>query len=589
MINGRNITPNEVHNALLLDEVLVEIFKKLDGNSLKHSSLVCKQWNDIIGSSKEIMKNFVIQVHKIGDKKSNRCHINADATQCAANEITIIDGFNSSHVQSFKLGKRGQEFNFDTMVLLLQQMPRLEKIEIYATLRQLNETTAKRNILPKLKSLKINGKASSIMNLISPKQIIKLELNYHTCPSTECDDLKKFLLQAENLKEFSVYRTCSRLLTSEDKFPFSLKSFNTPNLYAFQEDKVANLNAFLMSQALTLKALTLVLPRLHQSIYLTILNELKNLKVLYFDDANFPKAKSFYNEIKPMPSLTNLYIKGRFPCNAVAKEILKKCPNVKDLLICVESEKDISSESACLKLHRSAYFKIFNDMKCLTALHLDAEELPAWESFYERTSSMQALRKLYLRGSFAFDEAAKGLLGKCPEIEDLIIRFISADQLAYVAKYNQKLKTLGCSGITSLLPKKLKFPELKSIGINSDPKGNTNFLYSLLKCCPKIEVLNMKLFEDQKVFWDLFDIIREETTLRHLKIIGNEEQLRTIKKKMRSNHGKLKMLELILPNFGTNMHYSNCRCYRKFTEEASEIIYFPDLSNNKKLCRKIIL
>jgi len=40
----------------LPDEILLEIFKEMDGQTLKNSALVCKNWNNLIGHSTDTMK-----------------------------------------------------------------------------------------------------------------------------------------------------------------------------------------------------------------------------------------------------------------------------------------------------------------------------------------------------------------------------------------------------------------------------------------------------------------------------------------------------------------------------------------------------
>jgi F-box-like len=126
----------------LSDDVLLEIFDYLDRESLQNASLVCKNWNKVIGSSIVTMKKFTLtlrdQLKETSDESESnlpfyscRKHVKVIVDVRDFHEITPkIDLFNFSQVRNLDI-QFVNSIAVGDLIKFLSKMPLMEKLTTF--------------------------------------------------------------------------------------------------------------------------------------------------------------------------------------------------------------------------------------------------------------------------------------------------------------------------------------------------------------------------------------------------------------------------------------------------------------------------
>lgn len=320
-------------NILQYDELLLEIFKFLDKSSLKAAALVCKQWNELIGTSPITMKNFIFRYHPLnGGKKSKRKHNNVDLIPCVCKKCDGFEfDFDFSTARSFRFeNSHNTKFLFPSLHDLFPPMQHLTSLELYWS--GLGNREIKENILmPSLKRLGISMGETNLLEFINAEQIVELKcIHFHSVKVDErYEQLWSFLKRAVNLKKLSLRKGFHNMFDIDNKYPFALSSFKSDCIYLRWDGKNKFFTEFLTGQRSSVAELNLDYQRLPEEIHKIIFNNLVCLKKFKFGTVDYLSSEIFLNPVVPLEELkiNEIYIKED------KNELLKNLPELKYLTI----------------------------------------------------------------------------------------------------------------------------------------------------------------------------------------------------------------------------------------------------------------
>lgn len=230
-------------------------------------------------------------------------------------------------------------------------------------------------------------------------------------------------------------------------------------------------------------------------------------------------------------------------------------------LISTNFNQFLISQSATLKslnlfgamnLSLCVYETIFNSLKSLQTLVLNASYLPEDDSFYANINPNESLKNLTFYKNIPSTYAVSGILKNVPNIETLKFHGDLGDEINIVATYNTKLIKLAINILQCALETGLRFEELKYFKVNGIE--STKDWLSITTASPLIETLKVEWVDKDKITEAVVDTLLQQTTLRHLSFIGDFEDIEIIFNKIKLNYGNLKTLELEMFNrseFGT--------------------------------------
>lgn len=217
------------------------------------------------------------------------------------------------------------------------------------------------------------------------------------------------------------------------------------------------------------------------------------------------------------------------------------CANFNNFLI---SQASSLTSLNFLKLYfpEPILLTIFNRLRLLSSLGLDASSLPTKQKFYEKIKPLSLLKKVFLSGSFSCHEAAKGFFGNCPNIEHFCYHKTMGDEINYLAEYNQKLTKLSVPSLVSSLHKDLRFNNLKTFSVYSIPVASV--WMSLIERSPLIENLVVKHVPPKAISRETIDALLQQKSLRNLIFWVGYNDGKMIFDKLKINYGTLKSLEI---------------------------------------------
>lgn len=449
------------------DEILLEILANLDGDTLKQASLVCKKWNDVIGSSARTMKKFILNLHpsslnrledefiSVRKHRNMTIHFEKDYEE----RFEVLEQFDVSQVQCASIHRYNSSISAMRLKEVLLMMPLIEHVSFVMIIIDIPEGFELEEPLnlPKLKHLRIYPGCCKFLKMFNPKQISELRVDESVSPGYHSKELTEFIDKAENLKTLKLNKmTFDEIFKKEAKFPAKLNKFDMLYFRTAVSDVAGkNFNSFLRTQKFSLTSLDL-------------------------------------NGMEMLPE--------------------------------------------------SVYETLFNHLTVLKKLSLDGSQLPQNKKFYELVKANKSLRTLVLNKSFSSDEAAKGILGKCPDIVELTINFSIGNKINQIAKYNQKLVKLTIGTLQRSVDSGLKFNDLKDLSARH--LGSYEHLLSLIKSSPKLTAL--KIFEG-KLTKDIIDVmLKQQPTLTHLQLMGTYEAMKYTFDLIKQNYGYIKTLNLIM-------------------------------------------
>lgn len=448
------------------DEILLEILANLDCDALKRAALVCKKWNDVIGSSARTMKKFILNLQPtnlnqleagfISVRKHRNITIHFEKDYEGSFEV--LEQFDVSQVQCASIHRYNGSINAETLKKVFLMMPLVEHVSFVLIDITIPEGFELEPLnLPKHKHLRIYPGCCQFLKMFNPKQISELRVDESASPASHSKELIEFLHKAENLQTLKLNKmTFNEIFQYESKFPVKLNKFDMLYFRTVVSDVVGN------------------------------------------NFSSFLRTQKF--------SLTSLDLNG-----------MEMLPD-------------------------SVYETIFNHLTVLKKLTLDGSYLPKNKEFYQLVKANESLRTLVLNKSFSSDEAAKGILGKCPEIVELSLNFSIGNKINHIAKYNPKLVKLTIGTLQRSVDPELKLNNLKIL--STSHLGDFEHLLSLIKSSPKL--MSLKISEGRFTD-DIIDVmLKQQASLTHLQLMGCYEQMKCTFDMIKQNYGNLKTLNLVM-------------------------------------------
>lgn len=184
------------------------------------------------------------------------------------------------------------------------------------------------------------------------------------------------------------------------------------------------------------------------------------------------------------------------------------------------------------KCHRLKKFVLYSDV-------------PSDNEFYENLKAVVNIKDLTIKGSAKNFESLKNFLGIFPNLDRLKLSISEngdsvSSLLPFINQVNPELKSLlirGLEGRFDIVFKSLKFLRIQSYSSCDD-------LVAFLKINPTIENLSIGFTNYREDFNETFDVLMDETNVKHLKIGGELDEMKSIFEMIKDDYRNLKSLEL---------------------------------------------
>lgn len=188
---------------------------------------------------------------------------------------------------------------------------------------------------------------------------------------------------------------------------------------------------------------------------------------------------------------------------------------------------------------------ILTKLKVLQKLRINSTSLPVDKEFYDQFLTIKSLTKLTLHDEISDEEAAKGILKICSNLEVLKAihdaKGVISKLIPFLALHNQSLKALHVE--TLKLSKESIFDAIEFLHIE-----NIDDLDSLVKFTmsnPTIETLSFcRIEEEMQPIEEVVKKLLEVESLQHLKFTGSFKCAKEIFKHLKVYYKKLKSLEM---------------------------------------------
>lgn len=396
------------------DDILLEIFSFLEARELKNVAFVCRNWNEVIGSTGEVMRNFKLKISgpTIGENfYSTRRHQNFEFHQLRLQDVErVLERFEIAQTRGFWYVDSLATVPCIEMIRLLSKMQLLETLVL--TDLQIDFTNfdgLQPLTLPKLKRLTVASNDWQLLNFITARELKEFS-DSTRCKTTDqalIPYLADFLEKSEKLEKLrlraSVFKSLSEAIS---RFKFSLKCFELHGRYKdlVSDEFNDSVCEFLIAQAHSLTSLYFNTSGIHfdDDVHQTIFEHLKNLSSLSLDVYGLsPTETEFYtNQIL---SLHDIKITGNIEDSETLEKTLQNSPNLKSLTLDFE-----------IKSHVFNYLNEFNPI--LEHLFVGAFNCTVTEQlFFEDLKSLSVLRVDNLPQFLQF-------VSKCCSIEEVVVR-----------------------------------------------------------------------------------------------------------------------------------------------------------------------
>lgn len=225
----------------------------------------------------------------------------------------------------------------DDFGVIVRSVPLLEKLKVLdlSFAKSEHEANIAPVLLKCLRSVRISEKSdSTIFKYFTAPHITSLDLLGSF--SNDFAHTMKFLKSGHHLESMELGKFAFlKFFHTESKIS-DLKLKKMSLLTSIFAEVVStqvgeNLDEFLKSQATTLEYLQL--DWASREVLKTIFTRLKQLKILHADLQFLPADKEFYEALKPMASLEEIYSEYEFPNEVAAEGILGNCPNLAFLTV----------------------------------------------------------------------------------------------------------------------------------------------------------------------------------------------------------------------------------------------------------------
>ncbi|CAG9799677.1 unnamed protein product [Chironomus riparius] len=423
----------------LPDEVMIEIFGYLSPHMLKSCNLVCKRWDDIISSSKELMSKFQLVLTDSEDYE--------DAQELNQNhQKIIVQKLCSESLDTIRL------YNLNTLKLchchdqklsdLVKAIRSLPMLKVFIAWEQKFEDDIAD--IQNFEKIRINmikiECVSDIVRIFDCSSFTKVRLFWNHQMSLEKKMLSyKFLSKQKNLKhlKLSEYPNDNFFHSPEifKKFQFNLESFGC-FLPSVEMKHYKNIIKFLDSQKQSLTKLDIeIQPRdmfKLEEIQDYVLKHMFNLKDLRLDlsvkDEEGPEMEVHLQPTQVTKNIERLFYKGPQRSSAKCKRIIDLFPNIKHLhfesdyarefrvLKHVSKTKNNLESIQFLSFHsdvQNSYSVYFPNLKELSSFAINDED--SFSSFISRHS--KTLERITIEDVEDMTELTADAIMKCENLK----------------------------------------------------------------------------------------------------------------------------------------------------------------------------
>lgn len=222
-----------------------------------------------------------------------------------------------------------------TLHKILMSMPLLEEMDI-AELRCAN---ALKHELPvtfyRLKTLKISNVDWRLFQYLKAPNITSFEVDDTEMNTSDSsiEFLASFLKSSRDIESLGIEENIiDKIFSSKaiKSFPLKLKKIEFQN----NDQSDQHFSRFLASQASSLEELEIQFGS--REIYEVIFKEMKCLKTLRMNMDTLPTDKEFYDKLRPVESLKEIFSNFGFSDEVSAKGILGNCPNLEVLNVTMD-------------------------------------------------------------------------------------------------------------------------------------------------------------------------------------------------------------------------------------------------------------
>lgn len=394
----RDSLSEETVIELLCDDVLIEVLNYLNAKDLKNASLVCKRWNEFIGSSTTTMKKFQFHIKngmpqlQLKNFGSNRNHQNYVLhTDESIDWTSLADNIRLNRVKSFHI-RRSRFCGIISyeVVKFLSRLTELEKLTLEGVRLTVTDEFTQLIEMPKLNSLLIEGDDFTILEHIDVKELQNLRcIGKSNSSQKDFESIAHSIVRFSRLKRLILWNCMEAFeyidvheakcrLSSIEVYHINV---NPIDVGVFAE----NLRKFLLLLADGLRDLRFDFSMLDvedgQKIVNDFLqiafNKCTNLTSLDIRNLSIARDGEFYQSLSPNHSIRSLKVHWNFD-GEVIDGLLRNSPKLQKLEaeFCHLSNDGINSiASLCRKLIQLDTFKligiidadtVFENLKYLT-------------------------------------------------------------------------------------------------------------------------------------------------------------------------------------------------------------------------------
>lgn len=341
------------------DVVLREIFKHLDGKSLKSASEVCVNWAFLIGSSRETMEKLCLTVvskvcvpsfipmdQKGADStrlKRKHRHFSYENNNMYStcmvnhNELKLFKAvrnlFDLSNLKSLSF-KTDVEDDVIKVIRSMAEMPKLEKVNFVLIRDGFDGTGVEPLELPQLTTLRIRSPQANILKYFRVQNLSKLTV-YHYMRGNQDQELAEFVNRCHKLKRLSLsIEALEEMIIARQEFNFRLEKFKVNKRAMMLPNHLqVKLHQFMFHQSPTLLETNMCrLENLSKPIVDTIFR-MKHMTKLTIGNDMFEETDELYSGLEPVPTVTKLCVKIAFPTIESSNAFMRLFPNVKSLVL----------------------------------------------------------------------------------------------------------------------------------------------------------------------------------------------------------------------------------------------------------------
>lgn len=206
------------------------------------------------------------------------------------------------------------------------------------------------------------------------------------------------------------------------------------------------------------------------------------------------------------------------------------------------SLEDLQLEYSSREILQEIFTKLVN----LRKLKLNANSLPMDKEFYDQLKPFKYLKEFDADDRIPNEDAARGILKNCPNLEILIVECDPNDVISeifpFIAAHNPKLRVLRIDSLKAQYKPEVRFKRLEVLHVFLFK--DDVMLVSFLRNNPTVTTLKIKWVYEQEFIEVTLHELLSKTNVQHLIIGGKQDTMKAVYEKVKTDRKNLKTLEL---------------------------------------------